>query len=130
MNGKAHILIADDEEDLRETLRILLEGEGYTVSEAADGAQALNAIRTSSVPMVVLLDLLMPVMSGDAVLQAVAADPILAARDVYLLLTANNRPLLTSVSQVLTALNVRFVAKPFDIDALLAEVAQAAARLP
>lgn len=130
MNGKAHVLIADDEEDLRSTLRTLLEGEGYTVSEAGDGATALDAIRASTGPMVVLLDLLMPAMNGDAVLVAVAQDPILAARDAYVLLTADNRAPLTAVAQVLASLNVQIVAKPFDIDVLLVEVAQAAARLP
>lgn len=130
MDGNAHVLVADDEEDLRATLRTLLEGEGYAVSEAGDGAAALTAIRTSTEPMVVLLDLLMPVMSGDAVLAAVAADPILAARDAYVLLTADSRPLLAPLAQVIAALNVQIVAKPFDIDVLLAVVAQAAARLP
>lgn len=130
MNGKAHVLIADDEEDLRLTLRTLLEGEGYTVSEAADGAQALAAIRASATPLVVLIDLLMPIMNGIAVLEAVATDPALAARNAYLLLTADNRPMIDAAAPTLAALHVDIIAKPFDIDALLAVVAQAAARLP
>jgi CheY-like chemotaxis protein len=127
----AHVLVADDEVDLRATLRTLLEGEGYTVSEAADGQQTLDAIRASAAPMVVLLDVLMPVIGGIAVLEAVAADPALVAkRNAYLLLTANNKPQLDAAAAVLAQLGVTIVHKPFDIDALLADVAQAAARLP
>jgi CheY-like chemotaxis protein len=125
----AHVLIAEDEADLRLTLRTLLEGEGYTVGEAADGQQALEMIHARAAPMVVLMDVLMPMLNGIQVLQAVAADPALAGRDQYLLLTANDRPLLTAASATLAALGITIVTKPFDIDDLLREVAQAAARL-
>jgi CheY-like chemotaxis protein len=126
----AHVLIAEDEGDLRQTLRTLLEGEGYTVGEAADGQQALDMIRSSPTALVVLMDVLMPMLNGIQVLEAVAADPALAARDQYLLLTANDRPLLAAAGAVLAALGVTIVAKPFDIDDLLRAVAQAAAGLP
>lgn len=130
MNGKAYVLIADDEEDLRLTLRTLLESEGYTVGEAADGAQALDAIRAGPTPMVVLLDMLMPVMSGIAVLEAVAMDPTLATQNAYLLLTANSRSMIDAAAPLFATLHVDIIAKPFDIDTLLADVARAAARLP
>lgn len=129
-SGMAHVLVADDEQDLRLTLRTLLEGEGYTVGEAADGQQALDAIRACAAPMVVLLDLLMPLLSGIDVLDAVAADPTIAARHIFVLITANNRPLLDAAGSVLAQLGVTVIRKPFDIDVLLAAVAQAAARLP
>src|SRR5262249_32292024 len=126
-----HILVADDEDDLRQTLRTLFEGEGYTVSEADDGQQMLGAIRASTTPMVVVLDVLMPIVNGIRVLEAVAADRALVdRRHVYLLLTANNRMLIDAAAGVLAQLGVTTVHKPFDIDALLADVAQAAARLP
>jgi CheY-like chemotaxis protein len=125
-----HVLVADDEDDLRQTLRTLLEGEGYTVSEAVDGQQTLDAIRASPTPMVVLLDVLMPVLNGIRVLEAVATDPAVAERHAYLLLTADNRMLLDAAAAVLAQLGVAIVHKPFDIDALLADVAQAVARLP
>lgn len=125
-----HVLIADDEADLRETLRTLLESEGYTVGEAANGRQALNALRASAVPMVALIDMVMPGLNGIQVIEAVAADPALAARHAYLLLTANHRPLPDAAAALLAQLGVTVVRKPFDIDALLADVARADTRLP
>lgn len=130
MDGKAYVLIADDEEDLRLTLRTLLEGEGYTVGEAADGMEALEAIRAGPTPMVVLLDLLMPVLNGVAVLEAVATDPTLATQNVYLLLTANSGSMIAAAAPLLATLYVDIIRKPFDIDTLLADVARAVARLP
>ena len=44
-DGKHCILIADDEKEIREILRLLLEGEGYAVLTAADGAEAQGQLR-------------------------------------------------------------------------------------
>jgi hypothetical protein len=60
----------------------------------------------------------------------IAADPALAARHAYLLLIADHRPLPAATAALLPQLGVIFVHKPFDIDAVLAGVAQATARLP
>lgn len=58
-----HILIAEDYPGLRDALRLLLESEGYRVTTAADGQEALEAILTSR-PDVVLSDIEMPRMTG------------------------------------------------------------------
>jgi CheY-like chemotaxis protein len=126
----AHILIADDEEDLRQTIRYLLESEGHTVSEAADGQRALTMVRDIATPMVVILDVLMPLLNGIDLLRSVAADSSLTRRHAYLLLTANHRTLIEAAAPVLSALGVGLIRKPFDIDALVEDVARAAARLP
>ena len=52
----APLLIVDDDEAIRDTIRVLLEGAGYTVSEASTGKEALVLLRESSEPYVVLLD--------------------------------------------------------------------------
>jgi CheY-like chemotaxis protein len=71
------VLIVDDEADLRDSLRELLEEEGYSVEVAADGREALD--RLSAIrPCVVILDLIMPIMSGNEVYDAMQADPTLA----------------------------------------------------
>ncbi|HZC78051.1 MAG TPA: response regulator, partial [Ktedonobacterales bacterium] len=59
-----HILVVDDEFDIRAMLRALLEEEGYTVGEAVDGADGLAVIRASEHPLIVLLDYKMPRMNG------------------------------------------------------------------
>ena len=57
------VLIIDDDRVLRETLRFLLEGEGYTVVEAEDGERGLRAV-TEHAPSAAVVDLTMPVMDG------------------------------------------------------------------
>lgn len=67
------ILVADDEDDLREALKSTLVGAGYQVIEAADGQQALDAYKKDH-PDLVLLDLNMPKMHGLEVLKHIRAD--------------------------------------------------------
>lgn len=66
---KRTILIAEDEADIRNILRLYLEGEGYQVVEAADGEQALAAARKHS-PDLAILDVMMPKLDGLAVTRA------------------------------------------------------------
>ena len=58
----ANILIIEDDEDIREGVRILLEGEGYSVTEAESGRKGLELL--SEEQDLVILDVMMPGMSG------------------------------------------------------------------
>src|SRR5438093_7111239 len=69
----ATILIADDHEDNRELLQLLLSGAGYTVREARDGQECLAIARNES-PELIVIDLSMPVLDGWGVLQELKAD--------------------------------------------------------
>lgn len=71
------VLVVDDEEDVREGLRELLEEEGFAVEVAGDGRQALNVLARLR-PCVIILDILMPGMNGDEVYEAMQTDPALA----------------------------------------------------
>lgn len=73
------ILIVDDEPGVRDSLRDVLEDEGYTVVEAANGREALEYLQAHARPCLVLLDLMMPVMNGFDFLAAVQADTALAS---------------------------------------------------
>lgn len=64
MNEASRILIVDDEPDIRDVLRLLLEPRGYAVSEAYDGAMALELIRSRLDIDLIILDVMMPGMSG------------------------------------------------------------------
>jgi len=81
--NKKRILIAEDKVTSRELLRTVLENQGYAVTEAADGEEALQKAR-ADVPDLILLDLQMPVRNGYAVLselrqeQRFATVPIVA----------------------------------------------------
>lgn len=63
----AKILVVEDDDDIRDTLKELLEEEGYQVDTAANGEQALRRLR-SEAPQIILLDLMMPVMDGGTAL--------------------------------------------------------------
>jgi len=78
------ILIADDNEYIREALTYLLEDEGYTVSQAKDGAEALRKVREVS-PDILFLDIMMPEINGYDVCRAIKNDPDLKKTYVILL---------------------------------------------
>ena len=125
----AHVLIVDDDEDIRVSTRAVLEDiGGHTVFEAPDGLTALNILRTSEQSLVVLLDLLMPSLDGIGVLEAVAADEALARRHAYVLITVSRRATAKEFPESL-ALAVPVVPKPYDLEVLLETVAEAHSRI-
>ncbi len=72
------ILIAEDKATSRELMRTILEKQGYMVSEAADGEQALQQAR-AEIPDLILLDLQMPLRSGYEVVAELRKDPQFAS---------------------------------------------------
>jgi two-component system cell cycle response regulator DivK len=70
---QASILIADDYDDNRELLRLMLESAGYRVRETRDGSECIAAAR-AELPDIVLIDLSMPVLDGWATLRELRAD--------------------------------------------------------
>lgn len=69
------VLIVEDETDIRDTLEEFLTDEGFAVDSAADGAAALEKLEHSEPPCVVILDLLMPRVSGNEVYDKMQEDP-------------------------------------------------------
>jgi CheY-like chemotaxis protein len=65
-----HIVVIEDDTDLRETLKDLLEMEGFSVVTASNGREGLRQIEQNGQPCLILLDLMMPVMNGWEFLQA------------------------------------------------------------
>jgi CheY-like chemotaxis protein len=124
-----HILIVDDEPDIRKMLRDLLQFEGYTVSDAADGMIGLDQLRASPRPLIVLLDYKMPRMNGEELLQAVMADPQLAHRHAFIFVTANLPSFSPALHQLLADAAISVIQKPFQIAVILDEVERAIARL-
>lgn len=122
------ILVVDDDTTIRELLREALEDEGYQVAEASDGVEGLAYLRASQERLVVLLDQLMPRLNGVGVLKAVQADPLLASRHAYILLSARRRVSIPVV-ELATTLPLSLMHKPFDLEPLLLAIAQAARQL-
>lgn len=114
----AHILVAEDEPDLRGNLGRLLQLEGFKVSLAASGEEALAMIHAGrpSLPDLVLTDLMMPGMDGRQLLFALRSDPATASLPV-LLLTAR-ADFSDSQDAVLAGADA-CVTKPYQRDRLL-----------
>ena len=112
------ILVVDDDESVRATLRLVLEMEGYGVVEAAEGKEALARIHGAqdSLPSAILTDWNMPNgMGGEALLGSVKRDPALANIPVVIVSgTADRSALKAGAAQV--------VHKPFALDSLLSIV--------
>jgi CheY-like chemotaxis protein len=73
------ILVVEDDAQIRDTLRELLEAEGYDAHGAEHGAHALELLGDGLAPDIILLDLMMPVMNGSEFRAKQLADPALAA---------------------------------------------------
>lgn len=126
-----HVLVADDDEEIRLTLRTLLEDAGHAVTEAENGATALAILESSERPLVALLDYRMPEINGTGVLAALA-DPegrLRTRHAVVLLTAANARDLRSAVSGLFEGEPVSVVAKPFDVETVLRAVEEAAERI-
>lgn len=80
--SKKTILIIDDEEDLRDALRLSLELEGYRCFTAANGKEGLEALEQIAPPGVILLDLMMPVLNGWEFLEELRKHPSLGQTPV------------------------------------------------
>jgi CheY-like chemotaxis protein len=73
-----NVLVVDDDPDVLDATRFVLESAGYNVSTAANGAEALDRLHNEATPCVILLDLMMPVMNGWEFRAEQAQDPKLA----------------------------------------------------
>ncbi len=79
------VLVVDDEPLIAMALEAALEDAGYRVATAANGRQGLERLAEGPRPDLVLLDMMMPVMNGPAMLAAMAAHPELAGIPVVVL---------------------------------------------
>jgi CheY-like chemotaxis protein len=82
---KAAVLLVDDDQDVLDALAELLRDEGFEVAEAHNGREALNLLRGAAQPALILLDLMMPVMSGLEFLERKSRDPALAPIPVVII---------------------------------------------
>jgi CheY-like chemotaxis protein len=83
MRPTPYILIADDDPLVLKSIRFLLEKSGFTIEAVSDGQQALDRIREKK-PVLALLDVMMPRMTGLDVCRAVKEDPELRDVTIYL----------------------------------------------
>lgn len=113
----AKVLLVDDHETVRDLLRLLLEGEGYEVTEARDGAEALAKVESDK-PDLLLLDLMMPEVDGEEVIKRMWKDDE-AIRMPVIVVSAKYEAL-DSLYELIGRDNV--FAKPFEPTKLLDRV--------
>jgi signal transduction histidine kinase len=109
------ILVVEDDDDLRETVVSLLEGQGYRPVGAANGLRALELLRKDPPPALILLDLMMPEMDGWQFRIEQKKDPSLAVIPV-LVLSADDSAQAAAIDAS------RYIPKPVDFDRLLAGI--------
>lgn len=129
MTARPCVLIVDDDEAIRDSLRLVLEDVGYPTRGAEDGETALAYLRMPGPGMVVLLDLIMPGMDGEDLLRIITDDVELAGRHAYILMTAAHQRVTPEIAATLSRVSGPVLEKPFDLDVLLDIVAQAMARI-
>lgn len=110
----AHILLAEDNADIIDVMREVLEGEGYRVTCAANGLEAYRAFEKET-PQLIVSDVMMPQWDGWQLLEAVRAHPNGTAVP-FLFLSARTDHNSTSKARLLGADDYLF--KPFDADDL------------
>jgi two-component system chemotaxis response regulator CheY len=116
-------LIVDDSRIIRKVARRIVEGLGYEVDEAADGAEAL-AYCTGAMPDVLLIDWNMPVMDGLSFLRRLRGLPG-GDRPKVLFCTIETRP--DRIAEALAAGADDYVMKPFDGEILQSKLAEVGA---
>ncbi|MBI1945436.1 MAG: sigma-54-dependent Fis family transcriptional regulator [Deltaproteobacteria bacterium] len=115
-----HVLLVEDEPDLRSSLRYNLKRNGYAVTDVGNGQEALTALKADGPPVeIVVSDVMMPVMDGHALVRAVRSDQATAELP-FMFLTAKGDTADRVEGFRLGADD--YLTKPFDIEELLARV--------
>ena len=109
------ILLVDDDYDLREALAELLTDEGFQVTQASNGQDALDSLEEETADLIVL-DYMMPVMNGTEFRAQQRARPAFAAIPVVLLSAARD------CSDFVTMAPDAILKKPFKVPALLSSI--------
>ena len=115
-NNKYHILIVEDDKEIRDGVEIYLKNQGYQVWKAANGKEGLEIVAQEEIHLAIL-DIMMPVMDGLAATRAIRAIPRADAKQIPILaMTAN-----AFAEDVQLAKNTgmnEHIAKPLDLNKL------------
>ncbi len=108
------IMLVDDDDDIREIVSLILQGEGYRTVGAADGAEALELLTHGERPPLILLDMMMPVLNGADFLRKVKANRELANIPIVVM---SGDTAARNTAQSLGAAGC--LAKPVELDTIL-----------
>jgi CheY-like chemotaxis protein len=114
MSTVRRVLVIEDDDDIREVMKEALASEGYVVDGARDGLDALSKLESQLPPALILLDMMMPRMDGEAFLKALRGRSTLATTPVVVI--SGSAAAREQASQLAAA---AFLVKPFELDELL-----------
>lgn len=114
-----HILVVEDDLDIRGILTELLENSGYEVTEAVNGADALEKLKTDTSFNLILLDLMMPIMDGFEFRSQQKNDPRISKIPVVVMSADGQADEKTRRAEVNA-----YLKKPLDMHHFLATVAR------
>jgi CheY-like chemotaxis protein len=112
------VLIVDDDTVIRDTLADVISEEGYDAVTAVNGLDALDKLRSGVRPCVILLDLMMPVMTGAELYQEMQSDPVLADIPVVVVSADGN------IRAKAKPFGGDYLAKPVKVDPVIQSVAR------
>jgi CheY-like chemotaxis protein len=110
---RCSVLVVDDDPDVREIVRVALAADGYQVTTATDGRDALDRLRSTPHTCMIVLDLMLPAMDATRFRSAQLRDRSLAWIPIVVLSGAEN-----GAAQARSLGARSFVRKPVDVDAL------------
>lgn len=113
------VLIVDDSPTVRVTLRDWLTEAGYETREAADGLEALEALRAGPTPMIALMDYQMPRLDGFETLSRAVEEGLTPPRFAYVAISSMAAHFPPALSALLRQLGAQILPKPFEREALL-----------
>jgi CheY-like chemotaxis protein len=110
--GSGAVLIVEDDDDIRDSLAVVLEDEGLQVYTATNGQEGLDVLRRVARPDLILLDLMMPVMNGWEFLAELKRDTLFTAIPVIVVSAVSDKTPRPDGA-------VAFISKPVPLDQLL-----------
>jgi len=115
-NNYKSILVIEDNVEIRESLKLALEMEGFSVFVAENGKIGLEKLATIPTPCVILLDLMMPVMNGWEFIEIISKDIMLSTIPIIVVSAFGEKNTNPKPSA--------YIQKPIDLDALLGAVSK------
>ena len=115
-NNYKSILVIEDNIEIRESLKLALEMEGFNVFTADNGKDGLEKLSNIPTPCVILLDLMMPVMNGWEFIEVISKDIMLSTIPIIVVSAFGEKNTNPKPSA--------YIQKPIDLDALLSAVSK------
>lgn len=127
---RPHVLLVDDDADIRETMAYLLDANGWDVATATDGEEALRWLHEHPEPCVIILDLMMPGMNGFEFRQRQLGDPEVANLPTIVLTGAGLRRVEAANEETGAFDEVEVLTKPIGVRTLIDTLERLSSRTP